>query len=60
VRFDPQFRFHFYDTDFSRSCEQAGLSMGTWPIALTHLSAGKWQTPEWDAAFQAYLAKWRE
>ncbi len=60
VRFDPQFRFHFYDTDFSRSCEQAGLSMGTWPIALTHLSAGKWQTPEWDEAFQAYLAKWRE
>jgi len=60
VRFDPQFRFHFYDTDFSRSCQQAGLSMGTWPIALTHMSAGKWQTPEWDEAFQAYLAKWRE
>lgn len=60
VRFDPQFRFHFYDTDFCRSCAQQGLSMGTWPIALTHKSAGQWQTREWDEAFQAYLAKWSE
>lgn len=61
VRFDPQFAFHFYDTDFCRSCERAGLRMGTWPIALTHASAGGgWTTPGWDAAYRAYLAKWGE
>ena len=61
VRFDPQFAFHFYDTDFCRSCERAGLRMGTWPIALTHASAGAgWATSGWDAAYRAYLAKWGE
>lgn len=59
VRFDPRFRFHFYDTDFCRSCEKAGLRMGTWPIALTHKSAGRnWAGPDWDDAFRAYLDKW--
>lgn len=60
VGFDPRFAFHFYDLDFCRSCEQAGLTMGTWPIALTHASGGKLGTPEWKAAYAAYLAKWGE
>ncbi|MEO8485717.1 MAG: hypothetical protein ABI585_05195 [Betaproteobacteria bacterium] len=59
VRFDPRFAFHFYDTDFCRSCERAGLRLGTWPIALTHSSAGGgFATPGWDAAYRDYLAKW--
>jgi GT2 family glycosyltransferase len=58
VRFDPRFAFHFYDLDFCRSCEKAGLHMGTWPIAVTHASAGAYGTPEWTAAYHAYLAKW--
>ena len=59
VRFDPRFPFHFYDTDFCRSCERAGLTMGTWPIALTHASAGEgFAGPAWDAAHRAYLDKW--
>jgi hypothetical protein len=60
VRFDPAFSFHFYDADFCRSCETAGLKMGTWPIALLHRSAGSsWASPEWDRAYAAYLDKWK-
>jgi len=59
VRFDPRFPFHFYDTDFCRSCEKAGLRLGTWPIALTHASSGEnWAGETWDAAYQLYLDKW--
>jgi len=59
VRFDPRFAFHFYDTDFCRACEQAGLRLGTWPIAITHAGAGEgWAGDAWDAAYRAYLDKW--
>ncbi len=58
VQFDPLFAFHFYDTDFCRSCEAKGLRLGTWPMALTHQSAGAWQSEDWNQAFQLYLAKW--
>ncbi len=58
VSFDPRFAFHFYDLDFCRSCERAGLSMGTWPIAVTHQSAGSFGSPEWMRAYQEYLRKW--
>jgi GT2 family glycosyltransferase len=61
VRFDPRFPFHFYDTDFCRACETAGVRMGTWPIALTHRSSGEgWDGPAWDAAYRVYLDKWGE
>jgi GT2 family glycosyltransferase len=60
VRFDPRFTFHFYDMDFCRSCERAGLSMGTWPIAITHRSTGAFGSPAWQAGYAEYLAKWRE
>lgn len=59
VRFDPAFHYHFYDADFCRSCEQAGLRLGTWPIALTHASAGSgFASADWDVAHQLYLNKW--
>jgi GT2 family glycosyltransferase len=60
VAFDPQFRFHCYDMDFCRTCEQAGLKMGTWPIAITHASGGLFGTPEWQHEYAKYLAKWKE
>lgn len=40
VRFDPQFRFHCYDTDFCYTARAHGLRLGTWPIPLTHGSPG--------------------
>jgi len=58
VRFDPRFKYHFYDLDFCRQCEAAGLSMGTWPIALTHGSYGSWGDA-WRKSKNIYLDKWR-
>ena len=58
VRFDERFAFDFYDIDFCRSAEAAGLRMGTWPIAITHTSVGKFGSPVWRAGLQAYREKW--
>lgn len=58
VRFDTRFHFHCYDLDFCRACERAGLTLGTWPIALTHASGGHFGVPAWRKAFEAYLSKW--
>lgn len=59
VRFDPRFKYHFYDLDFCRQCEAAGLTMGTWPISLTHGSYGSWGDG-WRKAKNLYLDKWRD
>ena len=58
VRFDERFTFDFYDLDFCRSAEAAKLRLGTWPIAITHASLGKFGSPAWHAALQAYRKKW--
>ncbi len=58
VRFDERFAFDFYDIDFCRSAEAAGLRMGTWPIAITHASLGKFGSPAWHAGLKAYREKW--
>jgi GT2 family glycosyltransferase len=58
VRFDERFAFHFYDLDFCRTCRQAGLRMGTWPIAVTHASGGRYGSPEWEEALKIYQEKW--
>lgn len=57
VRFDPRFRYHFYDLDFCRQCEAAGLRMGTWPIAISHGSHGTWDDA-WRQSAADYLVKW--
>ena len=58
VRFDERFDFHFYDLDFSRQANAAGLRVGTWPIAVTHASGGAFGSPAWNAALALYRAKW--
>lgn len=58
LRFDPQFRFHFYDMDFCRQAEKLGLSCGTWDICVMHESGGKFGEDEWLNAYQTYLKKW--
>lgn len=57
-RFDPRFRFHFYDLDFCRTARAAGLTLGTWPIGLTHQSGGAFGTDAWNAGLRDYRAKW--
>lgn len=58
IAFDERFDFHFYDLDFCRTCLAAGLSVGTWPIALSHASLGAFGSPAWEAALAKYREKW--
>lgn len=58
VRFDPRFAFHFYDLDFCRTARAAGLTLGTWPIAVQHESGGTYGSPAWRNAAAVYLEKW--
>jgi GT2 family glycosyltransferase len=57
LRFDPQFRFHFYDMDFCRQAEKLGLSCGTWDLSVMHESGGNFASAEWQSAYDAYLLK---
>jgi protein O-GlcNAc transferase len=41
LRFDPQFRFHCYDSDFCYAARKLGLRVGTWPVPITHGSPGE-------------------
>jgi hypothetical protein len=58
-RFDPRFKFHFYDLDFCRSATQVGLRLGTWPIGVTHQSGGAFATPTWWDGYRTYIDKWQ-
>lgn len=58
VTFDEQFAFHYYDLDFCRSARSAGLSLGTWPISLTHQSTGAFGSEAWQAGRVRYFKKW--
>ncbi len=56
LRFDPGFRFHCYDTDFCYAARQLGLSLGTWPLSLTHGSPGSFSA-DWVSSAQALKQK---
>ena len=58
LRFDERFDFHFYDLDFCRQAEQAGLAMGTWPISVVHESQGGYVSDSWRRGYDTYLQKW--
>lgn len=58
LRFDERFDFHFYDLDFCRQAERAGLAMGTWPISVVHESQGGYVSDGWRRGYDAYLQKW--
>lgn len=58
VRFDERFEFHFYDLDFCRQAERAGLSLGTWPISVIHASKGHFAGKRWRQAYERYIEKW--
>ena len=60
LRFDPRFKFHFYDMDFCRQAETKGIRMGTWAISVVHASAGTLGVEPWRAAYDDYLAKYGE
>ncbi len=58
VRFDERFSFHFYDLDICRTARNAGLRLGTWPMAVTHVSVGEFGSPSWLEARDVYFNKW--
>ena len=58
VRFDERFDFHFYDLDFSRQANAAKLKVGTWPIAVTHVSGGAFGSDAWKHGLELYREKW--
>jgi tetratricopeptide (TPR) repeat protein len=58
LAFEPQLPFHFYDLDFCRAAEQAGLRIGVWPLELIHASGGAAFTPTWRASYVLYRQKW--
>jgi hypothetical protein len=60
LRFDERFAFHFYDLDFCRQAERAGLRMGTWPISVVHESTGDFASEGWRRGYETYLEKWRD
>ncbi len=60
LRFDPRFRFHFYDLDFCRQAELRQLKMGTCAMSLVHASAGELGSNGWRLAYKEYLAKYGE
>ncbi|WP_256977523.1 glycosyltransferase family protein [Bordetella genomosp. 10] len=58
IRFDERFAFHFYDMAFCRDAEEKGLTMGTWPLSLTHESDGAYGTDAWHDGYWRYLQKY--
>lgn len=58
IRFDPRFDFHFYDLDFCRQAEAAGVTMGTWPFSVVHESGGNFRGEGWRRGYAAYLEKY--
>jgi GT2 family glycosyltransferase len=60
LRFDERFDFHFYDMDFCRQAEVAGVSCGTWPMSIIHESPGGFGSQAWADAYARYLDKWSD
>ncbi len=60
LRFDERFDFHFYDLDFCRQAERAGISMGTCAVSLIHESKGNFGGEGWRRGYERYLTKWGE
>lgn len=59
VLYDEQFKFHFYDMDFCRTARRAGLSLGTWPLDILHVSEGAFGSPGWREGYALYFKKWK-
>jgi predicted O-linked N-acetylglucosamine transferase (SPINDLY family) len=60
LRFDEQFKFHFYDMDLCRQAELRGLRIGTWPLSVVHESVGAFGPKVWRESYELYLRKYEE
>ena len=59
-KFDEQFRFHHYDIDFVIQANEKGMTSGTWPIWVTHMSPGltSLEKNDWKNSEQAFCKKY--
>jgi hypothetical protein len=61
VRFQEEFEFDFYDMAFCLECYKKGVSVGTVPIALCHMSHGEGiLRKEYNDAQNVFLNKYRK
>lgn len=60
VRFDEQFRFHFYDLDFCLSAHHAGLRLGTVNVYAHHGSIGQLGLGDSLEQQARFREKWRD
>lgn len=60
IRFDQDFKFHFYDLDFCRQAETKNLKIGTFDMPLIHQSLGNFYSEEWKTTMKKYFEKWGE
>jgi hypothetical protein len=58
LRFDEQFKFHFYDLDFCLTVHRAGLMLGTTNVYTSHSSPGQYGGPVFLEAQAKFRAKW--
>lgn len=59
LRFDPQFKWHFYDLDLCMQARKLGLSVGVAPILTTHQSLGNPHDPEFARSQKVFFNKWQ-
>jgi len=59
-KFDEQFKFHHYDIDFCIQANKHKLTIGTWPIWVTHLSPGlsSLDNPTWKESNNLFCKKY--
>ncbi len=58
VKFDEQFKFHFYDLAFCVDAHLSGHSLGTWDIPLTHFSHGDYNDESWRTSEKKFIEKY--
>jgi len=58
IKFDPKFTFHFYDLDFSRTCSNNGLSLGTIELSVCHAGKGNMSSTDYRMMYDLYINKW--
>jgi hypothetical protein len=57
---DEKRALELYNLDFSMQTNAAGLTLGTWPVSITHVSGGSSsiRSESWMRGIKLYRNKW--
>ena len=58
IRFDERLAFHLYDIDFTLTCNNAGLVVGTCNIHCHHGSTGNFENETYKNDLKSFCSKW--